>query len=241
MAAFTTTGNIFNSLNGRNLRNVQRFKGIVSWTFDEDESFVEGRIIDDSEIHIPRGLTYKFSSNELVIEGLPDDVDLYHPELVTYLWSGFRLDGTEFKTEDSDEKAVIDDIKNQDMHYTGKSWGTKGIAGYYRDNKTLTFPFEVEIKYKISSNDGGGTSGNNTNNALNPATNTNPPEPILSILRGSFYITVVPNMDPKIFCMKYGVSNGFTDSNGDKIGFDEYQKNMESLGFNFLLIDRTQP
>ncbi|ENP7034055.1 hypothetical protein ACEB11_001886 [Campylobacter coli] len=242
MAKFITpAGNLLNSLNSKNLRNVQNYRQTIVWAFESNEEFISARIIDESLEHVPKGLKKTWTSTSLTLSGLPDDVDLYHPKMKTYLWSGFKLDGTEFKDTNYEEKATIEDIKNQDMHYTGKSWGTKGIAGYYRDNNTLTFPFTVEVTYwEYSDTNTAGTTGttgtaNNSSNSPN-TTRTR----VKKIMSQDYHITVVPNMDPALFCKKYGDAHGFKGPKGEDFNYDQYKAYMVSLGLDFLTIDRSQ-
>lgn len=226
MAKFVTpAGNLLNSLNSKNLRNVQNYRQTIVWAFESNEEFISARIIDEGVEHIPKGLKKTWTSTSLTLSGLPDDVDLYHPKMITYLWSGFKLDGTEFKDTNYEEKATIEDIKNQDMHYTGKSWGTKGIAGYYRDNNTLTFPFTVEVTYWEYSD------ANTTGTARTR---------VKKIISQDYHITVVPNMDPALFCKKYGDAHGFKGPKGEAFNYDQYKAYMISLGLDFLAIDRSQ-
>lgn len=222
MARFITReGIILNQLNGKNMRNIQQYKHVITWMFESNEVYVSARIVDDSETHIPKGLERIFAPTSLTLQGLPTDVDTYHPLLINYLSKNFKLDGTEYKTEDSDIKATLDDVREQDMHYTGRSWGNKGIAGYYKDGNTLSFDFQVEVTYdKID---------------LITASRLR-----LKLL-GNFTIIAVPNMNPNIFCFKYGRDNGFTDETSKKIGYDEYKTMMTDKGFNFLTIDYSKP
>lgn len=247
MAKFVTpAGNLLNSLNSKNLRNVQNYRQTIVWSFETNEEFISARIIDEGVEHIPKGLKKTWTSTSLTLSGLPDDVDLYHPKMITYLWSGFKLDGTEFKDTNYEEKATVEDIKNQDMHYTGKSWGTKGIAGYYRDSNTLTFPFTVEVTYweysdtntanNSSNRPNTGGSGNSSNNAGTNTTRTR----VKKIMSQDYYITVVPNMDPALFCKKYGNAHGFKGPKGEDFNYDQYKAYMISLGLDFLTIDRSQ-
>lgn len=229
MAKFVTpAGNLLNSLNSKNLRNVQNYRQTIVWTFESNEEFISARIIDEGVEHIPKGLKKTWTSTSLTLSGLPDDVDLYHPKMITYIWSGFKLDGTEFKDTNYEEKATIEDIKNQDMHYTGKSWGTKGIAGYYRDNNTLTFPFTVEVTYWEYSD----TNTTNTTGTTRTRVKKN--------ISQDYHITVVPNMDPALFCKKYGDAHGFKGPKGEDFNYDQYKAYMISLGLDFLTIDRSQ-
>lgn len=233
MAKFVTpSGNLLNSLNSKNLRNVQNYRQTIVWSFETNEEFISARIVDEGLEHVPKGLKKTWTSTSLTLSGLPDDVDLYHPKMKTYLWSGFKLDGTEFKDTNYEEKATIEDVKNQDMHYTGKSWGTKGIAGYYRDNNTLTFPFTVEVTYWKYSDT---STANNSSNKPN-TTRTR----VKKIMSQDYYITVVPNMDPALFCKKYGDAHGFKGPNGEDFNYNQYKAYMISLGLDFLTIDRTQ-
>lgn len=232
MAKFVTpAGNLLNSLNSKNLRNVQNYRQTIVWAFESNEEFISARIIDEGVEHIPKGLKKTWTSTSLALSGLPDDVDLYHPKMITYLWSGFKLDGTEFKDTNYEEKATIEDIKNQDMHYTGKSWGTKGIAGYYRDNNTLTFPFTVEVTYWEYS-DANTTGTTNTTGTARTR--------VKKIISQDYHITVVPNMDPALFCKKYGDAHGFKGPNGEDFNYNQYKAYMISLGLDFLTIDRSQ-
>lgn len=232
MAKFVTpAGNLLNSLNSKNLRNVQNYRQTIVWAFESNEEFISARIIDEGVEHIPKGLKKTWTSTSLTLSGLPDDVDLYHPKMITYLWSGFKLDGTEFKDTNYEEKATIEDIKNQDMHYTGKSWGTKGIAGYYRDNNTLTFPFTVEVTYWEYS-DANTTGTTNTTGTARTR--------VKKIISQDYHITVVPNMDPALFCKKYGDAHGFKGPKGEAFNYDQYKAYMISLGLDFLAIDRSQ-
>lgn len=228
MTWITPSGNLLNEYNNLNLRNMQRYTHTIRWQFDSNEEFISARIIDDSETHIPKGLLYTINNNSIVIEGLPVDVDLYHPAVKTYLYSGFRLDGTEFKDDESDLKATIEDIMEQYMHYTGKSWCNKGIAGYYADNHTLIFNFTVEVNYKIYSN----SENSSTSTSLTSITARS---------ERDFSMMMLLNLDPNIFCFKYGNSNDFTNDLGVKIGYDEYLEIMKSKGYDFLLIDRSDP
>lgn len=239
MAQFVTPGgNLLNALNSKNLRNVQNYSQTIVWSFNTNEEFISARIVDEGIEHVPKGLKKTWTSTSLTLSGLPDDVDLYHPKMLTYLWSGFKLDGTEFKDTNFEEKATIEDIKNQDMHYTGKSWGTKGIAGYYRDNNTLTFPFTVEVTYweysNSGSNSGSGSKTKNTRESDSGGTK------VQRTMSQDYYITVVPNMDPALFCKKYGDAHGFKGSKGEDWNYDQYKAYMVSLGLDFLTIDRTQ-
>lgn len=242
MAKFVTpAGNLLNSLNSKNLRNVQNYRQTIVWSFETNEEFISARIVDEGLEHVPKGLKKTWTSTSLTLSGLPDDVDLYHPKMITYLWSGFKLDGTEFKDTNYEEKATIEDIKNQDMHYTGKSWGTKGIAGYYRDNNTLTFPFTVEVTYwEYSDTNTAGTAGTTgtTNNSSNRPNTTG--TRVKKIMTQDYYITVVPNMDPALFCKKYGDAHGFKGPNGEDFNYNQYKAYMVSLGLDFLTIDRSQ-
>ncbi|EAL4082577.1 hypothetical protein DFW61_09440 [Campylobacter coli] len=259
MAKFVTpAGNLLNSLNSKNLRNVQNYRQTIVWAFESNEEFISARIVDEGLEHVPKGLNKTWTSTSLTLSGLPDDVDLYHPKMVTYLWSGFKLDGTEFKDTNYEEKATIEDIKNQDMHYTGKSWGTKGIAGYYRDNNTLTFPFTVEVTYweysdtgtanTTGTTGGSGTTGaaNNSSNRPNTGGSTNTSGTnttrtrVKKIISQDYHITVVPNMDPALFCKKYGDAHGFKGPKGEDFNYDQYKAYMISLGLDFLTIDRSQ-
>ncbi|EKN8003867.1 hypothetical protein PYY25_001900 [Campylobacter coli] len=242
MAKFVTpSGNLLNSLNSKNLRNVQNYRQTIVWSFETNEEFISARIVDEGVERVPKGLKKTWTSTSLTLSGLPDDVDLYHPKMITYLWSGFKLDGTEFKDTNYEEKATIEDIKNQDMHYTGKSWGTKGIAGYYRDNNTLTFPFTVEVTYWEYSDTGTtgatGTTGTANNSSNRPNTTRTRVKKIIS---QDYHITVVPNMDPALFCKKYGNAHGFKGPKGEDFNYDQYKAYMVSLGLDFLTIDRTQ-
>ncbi|EAJ4656631.1 hypothetical protein CYA84_10710 [Campylobacter coli] len=248
MAKFVTpAGNLLNSLNSKNLRNVQNYRQTIVWSFETNEEFISARIVDEGVEHVPKGLKKTWTSTSLTLSGLPDDVDLYHPKMITYLWSGFKLDGTEFKDTNYEEKATIEDIKNQDMHYTGKSWGTKGIAGYYRDNNTLTFPFTVEVTYweYSDTNTAGTTGGSGTTNTTGTANNSsNRPNTtrtrVKKIISQDYHITVVPNMDPALFCKKYGDAHGFKGPKGEDFNYDQYKAYMISLGLDFLTIDRSQ-
>ncbi|EBF5809027.1 hypothetical protein FI575_09415 [Campylobacter coli] len=245
MAKFVTpSGNLLNSLNSKNLRNVQNYRQTIVWAFETNEEFISARIIDEGVEHVPKGLKKTWTSTSLTLSGLPDDVDLYHPKMIKYLWSGFKLDGTEFKDTNYEEKATIEDIKNQDMHYTGKSWGTKGIAGYYRDNNTLTFPFTVEVTYweysdtnTTGTTGGSGTTGTANNSSNRPNTTRTRVKRTMS---QDYYITVVPNMDPALFCKKYGDAHGFKGPNGEDFNYNQYKAYMISLGLDFLTIDRSQ-
>lgn len=248
MAKFVTpAGNLLNSLNSKNLRNVQNYRQTIVWTFETNEEFISARIVDEGVEHVPKGLKKTWTYTSLTLSGLPDDVDLYHPKMITYLWSGFKLDGTEFKDTNYEEKATIEDIKNQDMHYTGKSWGTKGIAGYYRDNNTLTFPFTVEVTYweysdtgttgTTGTTGGSGTTGTANNSSNRPNTTRTRVKKIIS---QDYYITVVPNMDPALFCKKYGDAHGFKGPKGEDFNYNQYKAYMVSLGLDFLTIDRTR-
>lgn len=239
MAKFVTpSGNLLNSLNSKNLRNVQNYRQTIVWSFESNEEFISARIVDEGLEHVPKGLKKTWTSTSLTLSGLPDDVDLYHPKMIKYLWSGFKLDGTEFKDTNYEEKATIEDIKNQDMHYTGKSWGTKGIAGYYRDNNTLTFPFTVEVTYwEYSDTNTAGATGAANNSSNRPNTTRTRVKKIMS---QDYYITVVPNMDPALFCKKYGDAHGFKGPNGEDFNYNQYKVYMISLGLDFLTIDRTQ-
>lgn len=242
MAKFVTPGgNLLNSLNSKNLRNVQNYRQTIVWAFESNEEFISARIIDEGVEHVPKGLKKTWTSTSLTLSGLPDDVDLYHPKMIKYLWSGFKLDGTEFKDTNYEEKATIEDIKNQDMHYTGKSWGTKGIAGYYRDNNTLIFPFTVEVTYWKYS-DTGTTGGSGTAGSANtPSNRPNTARTrVKKIMAQDYYITVVPNMDPALFCKKYGDAHGFKGPNGEDFDYNQYKAYMVSLGLDFLTIDRSQ-
>lgn len=245
MAKFVTpAGNLLNSLNSKNLRNVQNYRQTIVWTFETNEEFISARIVDEGVERVPKGLKKTWTSTSLTLSGLPDDVDLYHPKMITYLWSGFKLDGTEFKDTNYEEKATIEDIKNQDMHYTGKSWGTKGIAGYYRDNNTLTFPFTVEVTYweysdtgTTGTTGGSGTTGTANNSSNRPnATRTR----VKRTMTQDYHITVVPNMDPALFCKKYGDAHGFKGPKGEDFNYNQYKAYMISLGLDFLTIDRSQ-
>lgn len=239
MAKFVTpSGNLLNSLNSKNLRNVQNYRQTIVWSFESNEEFISARIIDEGVEHVPKGLKKTWTSTSLTLSGLPDDVDLYHPKMIKYLWSGFKLDGTEFKDTNYEEKATIEDIKNQDMHYTGKSWGTKGIAGYYRDNNTLTFPFTVEVTYWVYSDTGTSNTTGTANNSSNRPNTTR--TRVKKIMSQDYYITVVPNMDPALFCKKYGDAHGFKGPNGEDFNYNQYKAYMISLGLDFLTIDRTQ-
>ncbi|EDO9117113.1 hypothetical protein GKB13_07000 [Campylobacter coli] len=236
MAQFVTPGgNLLNSLNSKNLRNVQNYSQTIVWSFESNEEFISARIVDEGIEHVPKGLNKTWSSTSLTLSGLPDDVDLYHPKMITYLWSGFKLDGTEFKDTNYEEKATIEDIKNQDMHYTGKSWGTKGIAGYYRDNNTLTFPFTVEVTYWEYS----GSSSNNSG-SKNTRESDSGGFKVQRTMSQDYYITVVPNMDPALFCKKYGDTHGFKGPKGEDWNYEQYKAYMISLGLDFLTIDRSQ-
>lgn len=241
MAKFVTpAGNLLNSLNSKNLRNVQNYRQTIVWTFESNEEFISARIIDEGVEHVPKGLKKTWTSTSLTLSGLPDDVDLYHPKMIKYLWSGFKLDGTEFKDTNYEEKATIEDIKNQDMHYTGKSWGTKGIAGYYRDNNTLTFPFTVEVTYweYSDANTTGTTNTTSTTNTTGTAGTAR--TRVKKIISQDYHITVVPNMDPALFCKKYGNAHGFKGPKGEDFNYDQYKAYMISLGLDFLAIDRSQ-
>lgn len=239
MAKFVTpAGNLLNSLNSKNLRNVQNYRQTIVWSFESNEEFISARITDEGLEHVPKGLKKTWTSTSLTLSGLPDDVDLYHPKMITYLWSGFKLDGTEFKDTNYEEKATIEDIKNQDMHYTGKSWGTKGIAGYYRDNNTLTFPFTVEVTYWEYSDTNTASTTDTANNSSNRPNTTR--TRVKKIMSQDYYITVVPNMDPALFCKKYGDAHGFKGPNGEDFNYNQYKAYMISLGLDFLTIDRTQ-
>ncbi|MGI7118400.1 hypothetical protein ACNGEM_07355 [Campylobacter coli] len=237
MARFVTPGgNLLNSLNSKNLRNVQNYNQTIVWTFEANEEFISARIVDEGIEHVPKGLKKTWTPTSLTLSGLPDDVDLYHPKMITYLWSGFKLDGTEFKDTNYEEKATIEDIKNQDMHYTGKSWGTKGIAGYYRDNNILTFPFTVEVTYWEYSN----SSSNSSSGSKNTRESGSDGLKVQRTMVQNYYITVVPNMDPALFCKKYGDAHGFKGPKGEDFNYDQYKAYMVSLGLDFLTIDRTQ-
>ncbi|CBJ94312.1 hypothetical phage protein [Campylobacter phage CPt10] len=237
MAKFVTpVGNLLNSLNSKNLRNVQNYSQTIVWSFETNEEFISARIVDEGVEHIPKGLKKTWTSTSLTLSGLPDDVDLYHPKMITYLWSGFKLDGTEFKDTNYEEKATIEDIKNQDMHYTGKSWGTKGIAGYYRDNNILTFPFTVEVTYWEYS----GSSSKTNSVSKNTRESGSDGLKVQRTMTQDYYITVVPNMDPALFCKKYGDAHGFKGPNGEDFNYDQYKAYMVSLGLDFLTIDRSQ-
>lgn len=247
MAKFVTPGgNLLNSLNSKNLRNVQNYRQTIVWTFESNEEFISARIVDEGVEHVPKGLKKTWNSTSLTLSGLPDDVDLYHPKMIKYLWSGFRLDGTEFKDTNYEEKATIEDIKNQDMHYTGKSWGTKGIAGYYKDGNTLTFPFTVEVTYWVYSDTNTAGTANNSSNRPNTGGSTNTSGTnttrtrVKRTISQDYYITVVPNMDPALFCKKYGDAHGFKGPNGEDFNYNQYKAYMVSLGLDFLTIDRTQ-
>lgn len=243
MAKFVTpAGNLLNSLNSKNLRNVQNYSQTIVWFFETNEEFISARIIDEGVEHVPKGLKKTWTSTSLTLSGLPDDVDLYHPKMITYLWSGFKLDGTEFKDTNYEEKATIEDIKNQDMHYTGKSWGTKGIAGYYRDNNVLTFPFTVEVTYWEYSNSGSNSSSSSKTNSVSKNTRESGSSglKVQRTIAQDYYITVVPNMDPALFCKKYGDAHGFKGPNGEDFNYNQYKAYMVSLGLDFLTIDRTQ-
>ncbi|HEH4511404.1 TPA: hypothetical protein SG275_001356 [Campylobacter coli] len=237
MAKFVTpAGNLLNSLNSKNLRNVQNYNQTIVWAFEANEEFISARIVDEGIEHVPKGLKKTWTPTSLTLSGLPDDVDLYHPKMITYLWSGFKLDGTEFKDTNYEEKATIEDIKNQDMHYTGKSWGTKGIAGYYRDNNILTFPFTVEVTYWEYSNSGSNSSSGSKNTRESGSGGLK----VQRTMAQNYYITVVPNMDPALFCKKYGDAHGFKGPNGEDFNYNQYKAYMISLGLDFLTIDRTQ-
>ena len=235
MAKFVTpSGNLLNTLNSKNLRNVQNYRQTIVWTFESDEEFISARIVDEGLEHVPKGLNKIWSSTSLTLSGLPDDVDLYHPKMKTYLWSGFTLDGSEFKDTNYEEKATIEDIKNQDMHYTGKSWGNKGIAGYYKDGNTLTFPFTVEVTYWVY------ITPPNTSNTSNTSESGSAVTKVQKTISQDYYITVVPNMDPALFCKKYCDTHGFKGPNGEDFDYEQYKAYMISLGFDFLTIDNTQ-
>lgn len=249
MAKFVTpAGNLLNSLNSKNLRNVQNYRQTIVWAFESDEEFISARIVDEGLEHVPKGLNKTWDSTSLTLSGLPDDVDLYHPKMKTYLWSGFKLDGSEFKDTNYEEKATIEDIKNQDMHYTGKSWGNKGIAGYYKDGNILTFPFTVEVTYWKYITPPSTSNTSNTSNAGNKKStsnsNTSGSTPTVTKVKKTisqdYYITVVPNMDPALFCKKYCDAYGFKGPNGEYFNYEQYKAYMISLGLNFLTIDNTQ-
>lgn len=236
MAKFVTpSGNLLNSLNSKNLRNVQNYKQTIVWAFESNEEFISARIVDESLEHVPKGLNKTWNSTSLTLSGLPDDVDLYHPKMKTYLWSGFTLDGSEFKDTNYKEKATIEDIKNQDMHYTGKSWGNKGIAGYYKDGNTLTFPFTVEVVYWVYITPPSDSNTSNTSESSSTVTK------VQKTISQDYYITVVPNMDPALFCKKYCDAHGFKGPNGEDFDYEQYKAYMISLGLDFLTIDNTQP
>lgn len=236
MAKFVTpSGNLLNSLNSKNLRNAQNYKQTIVWAFESNEEFISARIVDESLEHVPKGLNKIWSSTSLTLSGLPDDVDLYHPKMKTYLWSGFTLDGSEFKDTNYEEKATIEDIKNQDMHYTGKSWGNKGIAGYYKDGNTLTFPFTVEVTYWVYITPPSDSNTSNTSESSSTVTK------VQKTISQDYYITVVPNMDPALFCKKYCDAHGFKGPNGEDFDYEQYKAYMISLGLDFLTIDNTQP
>ena len=249
MAKFVTpSGNLLNSLNSKNLRNVQNYRQTIVWAFESNEEFISARIVDEGLEHVPKGLNKTWNSTSLTLSGLPDDVDLYHPKIKTYLWSGFTLDGSEFKDTNYEEKATIEDIKNQDMHYTGKSWGNKGIAGYYKDGNILTFPFTVEVTYWVyitppstsnTSNTPNTSSAKSTSNS-NTSGSTPTVTKVKKTISQDYYITVVPNMDPALFCKKYCDAHGFKGPNGEDFNYEQYKAYMISLGLDFLTIDNTQ-
>ena len=249
MAKFVTpSGNLLNSLNSKNLRNVQNYSQTIVWAFESNEEFISARIVDEGLEHVPKGLNKTWNSTSLTLSGLPDDVDLYHPKMKTYLWSGFTLDGSEFKDTNYTEKATIEDIKKQDMHYTGKSWGNKGIAGYYKDGNILTFPFTVEVTYWVYTTPPNTPNTPNTSNTSNTRStsnsNTSGSTPTVTKVKKTisqdYYITVVPNMDPALFCKKYCDTHGFKGPNGEDFNYEQYKAYMISQGLNFLTIDNTQ-
>ena len=118
------------------------------------------------------------------------------------------------------------------MHYTGKSWGNKGIAGYYKDGNTLTFPFTVEVTYWVYVTP---PSDSNTSNASNASESSSAVAKVQKTISQDYYITVVPNMEP---ALKNTVTPTFKGPKV-KILIMQYKAYMISLGLDFLTIDNT--
>lgn len=261
MAFWTTNqGNLVNQINSKNLRNCQRYLHNISFNLENDiwvkteiwntaktyiiSSSLNPQINDKDLIHIPRGLNISYTQNSIILKGLIEDVDTYHPSLINYIWSGFNVTSDMFKNENSLEKATIEDVKTQHAHYTGKFWGSRGIQGWYRDSKTLSFSFVAKVYYRINEQNQSTqtTNSTNTNTLRNQTTastkNTNSKNtqvtPPLLVLESNFQIQIVPNYDPSYFCRRYCEGN-------PKLNYNEYLEKIRALGLDFLVIDRSDP
>lgn len=216
----TQPGILLNELNGKNLRNVQQYQHIIMWAPDPPNEVLVSGTLTDGITQFPKGLKYSFAGYTIPITGLNDDVDGYHPEVMNYLDSGFQLSGDEWADIDVYRKATIQDIREQSMHYTGKTWGQKGLVPFYKEGNELLFNFTITLNTLWTNPDG---------------------NQIPKILTGDFTIKVVPNLDPAVFVRKYGLRFGFVNDKSEKINTAEYESMMLAKGFDFLTIDRKLP
>ena len=116
----------------------------VEWQFDEFETF-DSISIEGSEL--PKGTSASNNSTSFRFEGHTELADLYHSIAKSYVRPGFKLEGNEwrFLNESPLVRLTLEDFVKQLMHYTGKSYHSKGIRGLWHDGLYVSFHLHMNI------------------------------------------------------------------------------------------------
>ena len=142
------------------------FKFTISWNlYKKDE--VIGTNQDGSEIRyngeteifenveigdiIPKDWEFTKSSSSLTIfSNNPKLADNYNP-IKSYLSPRLIISSDMYKDIQNHTQCTKQDLIEQIMHYTGKTWAYKGINGYTNDGFELYYEIPVTVNYKTKS------------------------------------------------------------------------------------------
>nr|DAV46748.1 MAG TPA: hypothetical protein [Caudoviricetes sp.] len=193
----------------------------VEWQFDEFETF-ESISIEGSEL--PKGISTSNNSTSFRFEGHTELVDLYHSIAKSYIRSGFKLEGNEwrFLNESPLVRLTLEDFVKQLMHYTGKSYHSKGIRGLWHDGLFVSFHLNITVNYIYEYIPDEPKTGFKS-------------QKIKKSESKIYYFNAYPSFSPAYFCKLYVTQNGGTLIDGSKTdSYDVWAANMKANGFGFL-------
>lgn len=139
--------------------NRQPFKGLFKWNYqgfsvDENGNYFGTREFQKSvkivnPEALPQNTKITINDGEIILESNnPGNVDSYM-EIGKYISPKFVKSQDMLCSLEILEPLTNEYFANQVMHYTGKSWTSKGLLAYQLDGNDFKIPIYVEITYGI--------------------------------------------------------------------------------------------
>lgn len=139
--------------------NRQPFKGLFKWNYREFSVDENGNYFGSREFQksvkivnpeaLPQNTKITINDGEIILESSnPGNIDSYM-EIGKYISPKFVKSTDMLCSLEVLEPLTNEYFANQVMHYTGKSWTSKGLLAYQLDGNDFKIPIYVEITYGI--------------------------------------------------------------------------------------------